>query len=239
MLESQLIAETLILGLTIADLNEFITQSDSSSAFPSSDLANSSLEFLTSSTVSPPMTRSDYTPTDFQSAISGLNTTNPGFSNMYSNDMFEPLLSNIFALPATNDSPPQATDIETPVITSNGEGAFPFETQAVDMQPFMVSIEDEWLYEALAEPSIFAQAPAPQPAPQPAPLPPPVSVTPLAPASAIAPTSTQMTTQSRDQDPSCVQPVSKITQMQGPSYTMEEMHHYRKPVNQFVIHLLD
>ena len=131
-----------------------------SSQLTSSKVA--SLEHLTSSTTSASFTESGYTPTDLQSAISGLNSTAPGLSSMYSNDMFEPFLSNIFSASTTIvGTPVQSSDTDTTVSDVTGEEAFPFATRPVDVQPFMASIEDEWFYEALVNPSMFAPAPTP------------------------------------------------------------------------------
>lgn len=150
-------------GLSIADLNGLSSNFD---PFPPPDLTStnlSSLEYLTSSTRSPPATESGYTPTDFQSAVSALSSSSPGLCSTYSNDMFEPFLSNIFSSTADVATQPQTNDTETPGMSFIGDNLFPFSAQSVDLQPFMASVEDEWFYESLPDASTFTQAPAPAP----------------------------------------------------------------------------
>lgn len=85
--------------------------------------------------------------------------------------MFEPLLGNIFSSDTTDSSTsPESNNPETPV-TAPEEDTFPFATPAVDMQPFMVSVEDEWFYDALAEPADWTAPPVPPPAAEFAPAP--------------------------------------------------------------------
>jgi hypothetical protein len=126
----------------------------------------SSLEHLTSSTASASLTESGYTPTDFQSATSALSTTNRGFTGTYSSEMFEPFLSSIFSSSSTiNAAPTQSSQPETHNSDPSAEESFPFPTNPVDVQPFMASIEDEWFYEALVNPSMFTTVTVPAPAP--------------------------------------------------------------------------
>jgi hypothetical protein len=137
----------------------------------------SSLEHLTSSTTSAAFTDSRYTPTDLQSALSA---TNPGFSGTYSNDMFEPFFSNIFSSSTTIASTPtQSSETDMTIFSTPEEESFPFDTRPVDVQPFMASVEDEWFYEALANPSMFSTMSVPVPAPTPTPAAPPPRVSPF------------------------------------------------------------
>lgn len=133
------------------------------------------LEFMTTSSTTE-ITDSNYTPTDFQSAISTISSNNRGFGNGYSSSMFEPLLSDIFSSSKSSivDTPSQQT--ESPMLDTNTEESFPFATRPVDVQPFMASVDDEWFYEYLS--SQMAADPAPAPAPAPAPPPPPLSMLP-------------------------------------------------------------
>jgi len=160
------------------DLGDLMFKFDPGVTSPSLQLTSdnlSSLEHMTSSTMSAPFTDSCYTPTDFQSALSAIN---PGFSGTYSNDMFEPFFSNIFSSSTTiAATPAQSSETEMSMFNTSEEEAFPFDTRPVDVQPFMVSVEDEWFYEALANPSMFTtvSVPAPAPTPMPRALPPRVS----------------------------------------------------------------
>lgn len=166
-MDADLVRESLFEGLDGLSPNF-----DPTTAYPPPELTTanlSSLEYLTSSTRSPPATASDYTPTDFQSAISALSSTNPSLCSTYSNDMFEPFLSNIFSSTADVFTQPQPNEAETTDRGFTEDDSFIFATQSVDIQPFMASVEDEWIYESLSNPSIFGQASVPA---RPEPMPP-------------------------------------------------------------------
>lgn len=187
----------------------------------------SSLEHVTSSTVSTSCTESGYTPTDFQSAVSGLSTANTSYANTYSNNMFEPFLSNIFSASETEGMAPMPnSEIETPSLNncaSTEEESFPFPTQAVDAQPFMASFEDEWFYEALANPSMFSSA-APAPQLTPVLLSPPMPVSPPAPAFIATPVSSPAPLLPRESPFTCG--LSYGPGNEGPP--VAELQHYRK-----------
>jgi len=158
-------------GMHLADDTDNTFNFDPNMGFSSSQLTSnklSSLEQLTASTTSTGYTESNYTPTDFQSAVSALNATAPGFSSMYSNDMFEPFLSSIFSSSSATPTHTCSSETETPVLDIMAEESFPFATRPVDVQPFMASIDDDWFYEALANPSMFVTPtpPVPPPVPQ-------------------------------------------------------------------------
>jgi hypothetical protein len=161
------------------DLDDSMFKFDSSMDLPSSLTSDnlSSLEHLTSSTTSAAFTDSRYTPTDLQSALSA---TNPGFNGTYSNDMFEPFFSNIFSSSTTIAATPTlSSEADMTIFGTSEEESFPFDTRPVDVQPFMASVEDEWFYEALANPSMFSAVSVPVPAPTPMPPAPPPRVSPF------------------------------------------------------------
>ncbi|KAF7984263.1 hypothetical protein HWV62_16106 [Athelia sp. TMB] len=142
---------------------------------PATDFAN--LEFMTTSSNTGGITDSNYTPTDLQSALSVISGANHGFNSggAYSGNMFEPLLSDIFSSSSTAADTPSSQQSDSPMMT---EESFPFPTRAVDVQPFMASIDDEWFYEYLTTQMAAAPAPAPAPAPEPEPQPDPASLLP-------------------------------------------------------------
>jgi hypothetical protein len=214
-------------GMRLADdFDDLIPNSDPDRTAFSSRLTSSnlsSLEHMTSSTISTSFTESGYTPIDFQSAVSGLSAVNTSHASSYSNNMFEPFLSNIFSASETEGVTPMPnSDVETPSsnkCASLEEESFPFATRPVDVQPFMASFEDEWFYEALANPSMFSSA-APASQLTPVFLSPPTPMSPPAPTFTATPVSPPAPLLPRESPFTCV-----------PSYDhppIAELQHYRK-----------
>lgn len=170
---------------------------------PETDFDN--LEFMTTSSNTGGITDSNYTPTDLQSALSVFSGTNHEFNSGggYSNNMFEPLLSDIFSsTSSTAVDTPSSQQSDSPMMA---EESFPFATRPVDVQPFMASVDDEWFYDYLS--SQMAAEPAPAPLPPPAPPLPPIDLLP----------------------PNRISPLTcKLGDLNIPMPAMEEIQHYRK-----------